>query len=72
MTGEPRDRLPRDHDRGDDEHRRLGQRGQVLRLPVSVVVPAIGRPHRVPDREEGEQRGDEVGARMHRLGEQPK
>ena len=50
--------------------RRLGQRGEVLRLPVAVVVATVRRPHGVADGEEREQCGDEVGARMRRLGDQ--
>ena len=54
-----------------DEERRLGERGEVLRLAVAVLVRDVGGPRRDADREEREQRRDEVGARVQRLGDEP-
>jgi hypothetical protein len=39
----------------------------MLGLPVPVLVPLVRRPSRDADREEREQGGDEVGARVERL-----
>ena len=56
------DRAPDDEDAGDDEDRALGERREVLGLPVAVLVAGIGGPHGDADREERQQRGDEIGA----------
>ena len=64
-------RAVRDVQAGEDEDPRLGQRGEVLRLPVPVRVPAIGRPPGDPDREQRQQRRHEVGAGVHRFGDEP-
>ena len=61
----------RDGDADEREHSRLRQCGEVLGLPVPVLVPFVGRPAGDADREEREQRGDEVGAGVQRLGDQP-
>ena len=70
-AGEPQDRERRDADRDEHERCRLGERREMLRLPVTVRVAAVGRPDRDADGEERQQRGDEVGARVHRLGDEP-
>ena len=44
----------------------------MLRLAVAVLVARVGGPGRDADREEREQRGDEIRARVERLGEQPR
>ena len=49
----------------------LGQGGQVLGLAVAVGMRPVGGPAGDADREEREQRGDEVGARVQRLGDEP-
>src|SRR3970282_1224430 len=48
----------------------LGERGEVLRLPVAVGMPAVCGSDRYRDGEEREQRGREVGPRMSGLGEE--
>ena len=70
--GQPRDRERRPRrSLTSDERARLGQRRQVLGLAVAVLVLLVGRPYRDADREEGQQRGDEVRARVQRLGDEP-
>src|SRR6185312_6057522 len=54
----------------DDEDRGLTERGQVLRLAVAVRVARVGRTDGDPEREEGQERRHEVGAGVHRLGEE--
>ncbi len=54
----------------EDEEACLGERREVLRLPVTVRVTAVGGPNRDGDGEEREQRCGEVGTRMRGLGEQ--
>ena len=49
------------------EDARLGERGEVLGLPVAVGVRAVGGTAGDADREEREQRRDEVGAGVQRL-----
>ena len=44
----------------------------MLGLAVSVLVPGVGGPRGDADGEEGEQRGDEVGARVDGLGDEAK
>src|SRR5947209_14600857 len=63
----PRD----DHDACKEEERSFGERGEMLRLAVPVLVPLIRRPHRDADREERQERGDEVGAGVDRLRDEP-
>ena len=41
----------------------------MLRLPVAVLMARVGRPDRYPDGEERQEGGDEIGARVGRLGE---
>ena len=60
---QPADRLVPDEQRHEHQERALPERRQVLGLAVPVVVLAVGRAHRDPHREEGEQRRDKVGAR---------
>ena len=67
---EPPQSPPGDRESRDDEDRRLGERGQVLRLAVAVGVAGIGRPPGDANRNERQQRRDQVGARMRGLGEQ--
>ena len=61
----------RDRDADEREHGRLRQCGEVLRLAVAVLVAGIGGPAGDADREEGQQRRDEVGAGVERLGDEP-
>ena len=61
---EPRDRVPDDEDAGDDEDRALGERGEMLGLPVAVLVARVGGAHGDADGEERQQRGDEIRARV--------
>ena len=70
LPEQPQECLPRDCEAREHEDRRLGQGGQVLGLAVTVGVPQVGRPHRDADGHEGQQRGDQVGAGVRRLGEQ--
>ena len=70
-----RARESRDCEAGDDEadhdqEAGLGERGEVLGLPVAEGVPAIGGPHGDGDREERQQRRGEVGPGVRGLGEQ--
>ena len=41
----------------------------MLGLAVAVLMPGVRRAHRDSDREERQERRDQVGARVHRLGE---
>src|SRR5439155_8624412 len=66
-----RDRPPHDEDRDDDEGRRLGQRRQMLGLPVTVCVAGIRRASGDTNREERQQRRDQVDSGVRRLREQP-
>ena len=43
----------------------------MLRFAVPVCMGAIGGACRDPEREERQERGDEIGPRMDRLGEEP-
>ena len=64
------DRLVRDEQRDEHQERALAERREVLGLAVAVVVLAVGRADRDAHREQGEQRGDEVGAGVGRLGDE--
>src|SRR5205823_702688 len=66
-----RDRPPHDEDRDDDEGRRLSQRRQMLGLPVTVCVAGIRRASGDTNREERQQRRDQVDSGVRRLREQP-
>src|SRR5439155_10283624 len=70
-AGEMRDRPPHDEDRDDDEGRRLSQRRQMLGLPVTVCVAGIRRASGDTNREERQQRRDQVDSGVRRLREQP-
>ena len=70
QPGQVRNGPPADEDGGDDEDRGLGQRRQMLRLPVTIGVAGIGGAPRDADREEREERRDEVDAGVRRLREQ--
>ena len=70
-AGEARDRTPDDQEAREDEDRAFRERGQVFRLAVAVLVPGVGRPRRDADREERQERRDQVGARVCSLREQP-
>ena len=52
------------------EDRGLGERGEMLRLAVAELVRDVGRPAATRTREERQQRSDEVGAGVQRLGEE--
>ena len=65
-----RDGPPDDENRDQHEDRCLGQRRQMLCLPVPVGVAGIGGASRDADGEEREQRRDEVDAGVRRLREQ--
>ena len=52
------------------EDARLGERREVLGLAVAVLVAPVGRPDGDADGEERQQCGDEVGARVERLGDE--
>ncbi len=65
---QPPRRLEGDRQRHQQQERALGERRQVLGLAVAVVVLLVGRADRHPHREQREQRGHEVGARVDRLG----
>src|SRR5262249_11517602 len=67
---QPPESPPGDQQAGHDEDRGLAERREVLGLPVAVGVAGVGRPARDADRVERQQRRDEVGPRMGRLGEQ--
>ena len=67
---EPADRDGREQQRDEDEDGGLGERRQVLGLPVPVRVAAVGRAHRHADREERQERGHQVGAGVRRLREE--
>ena len=60
-----------DQDADEDQERGLGERGQVLGLPVAPRMSGVGGPDGDRDGEEREERGSEVGARVRGLGEQP-
>jgi hypothetical protein len=59
---EARDGERRNRDADEREHGGLAERGEVLGLPVPVLVAAVGRAPGNADREERQQRRDEVGA----------
>ncbi len=67
-AGNAPDRAVRDVERREHQERGLGERGEVLRLAVPVLVADVRRPHRDADREERQQRCNEVGAGVDRLG----
>ena len=58
------DRPPGDEAAGRNQDRCLGKSGEMLGLPVSVLVRDIRRSYRDTDREERQQRRDEVGSRV--------
>ncbi len=53
-----------------DEDRGFGQRREVLGLAVPVGMPRIRRPAGNPEREERQQRRDQVGPGVDRLGDE--
>ena len=53
-----------------DEDRSLGERGKMLRLAVAVLVRDVRGADRDADREERQQRRDQVGSGVQRLGDQ--
>ena len=69
--GDVRDRAPDDEEACRDEEAGLGEGGEMLGLAVAVRVRAVGRTDGDADREEGQERGDEVHARVQRFGDQP-
>ncbi len=68
---EPVVRLVHDENAAADQDRRLAERGQVLRARVPVLVALIRRLARQPDREERQERGDDIAARLDPRGDQP-
>ena len=61
----------RTHDEADEQqHERLGECRQVLRLAVTVRMREVGGLGRDADREEGEERRHEVCPRVQRLGDE--
>ena len=66
-AGQPRDRETGDADAHEGEHPGLEERRQMLGLAVAVLVLLVRRASRDSDREERQERGDEVGARVQRL-----
>ena len=67
---QPPQRLGRDRHRHQDQERALPERGQMLGLAVAVLVVAVGRADRDPHRVERQQRRDQVGAGVDRLGDE--
>src|SRR5207248_2497745 len=61
---------PGDQKAGDDEDRRLAERGEVLGLAVTIGVTRIGGAPGDAERDEGQDRRDEVGSGVRRLREQ--
>ena len=60
-----------DQDARRREERRLGERREVLRLPVAVLVRDVGGPHRDAEGEEREQRRDEIRPGVNGLRHEP-
>ena len=74
ISTQPASRATRERADGDadeQEHERLGEGGEVLGLPVAVRMRAVGRAACHSDREEGQQRGDEVRSGVERLRDEP-
>ncbi len=71
VPGETVNRLIRDHDARDDQDRALAERRQVLGLAVAVGMLAVCGTPGDADGEERQQRRDQVGGRVDRLGDQP-
>ena len=69
-VGQPRRGLGADERAGQDQEAAFAQRGEVLGLAVAVGMVAVRRPDRDAQRQERQQGGDEVGARVHGLGDQ--
>ena len=65
-----RDGEHRDGDADERQHGRLRKRSEMLRLPVPVLVPFVGRPTGDADGEEREQGRDEIRSGVQRLGDQ--
>ncbi len=70
-AGEPGNRESPDSDAEQREDARLGERGEMLGLPVAVLVAPVGGASRDAEGEEREQGGDEVGPRVDGLGDEP-
>ncbi len=70
VAREATQRLEADEGRDEREKRALPQRSQVLGLPVAVLVLLVGRAHRDTDREERQERRDEIGPGVCSLGQQ--
>jgi hypothetical protein len=68
---EARDGESRNRDADEREHRRLGQRGKMLRLAVPVLMALVGWAAGDADREKRQQRCDEIGARVQGFGDKP-
>ena len=67
---EAHDRLVGDREAREHEHGALGERREVLGLAVAERMAVVRRAPRDADGEERQQRGDDVGARMDRLGDE--
>ena len=71
-AGQPRDRGRRDEEADQDQEGRLGERSEVLCLAVAILVADVRGTTCDAEREEREQRRDEVGSRVGRLGDEAK
>ena len=70
-TGQASDREAGDQDADEDQERGLGERREMLGLPVAPRMSGVRGANRDRDGEEREQRGREVRARVRGLREQP-
>ena len=66
---EAADRLDRDPDRGADEQQGLGERSEMLRLAMPVLVALVGGSLGDRDRVQRQERRERVGRRVHGLRE---
>jgi hypothetical protein len=65
-----RDGAPHDEGARRDDEPGLAERGEMLGLAVAVGVSAVGRAERDADREEGQQRRDEIRSGVEGLGDE--
>ena len=57
---------------GQRQQAGLDERGKILKLPMTIEVPLIGRQVRHAHRKEGDDRGNQVQAGVQRFGKHPK